>query len=125
MKRATSEQARRPGMVGNVFAIVSTVWTGCFAIGFGAALPRFAELFAAFGTDLPRLTQVVLNARILVSTLLILGFLLQLGLFIRLLSTKTFAARRLTLTTAAVNIVAQLVLIAAIYGPIIKMGTVI
>lgn len=125
MRRETLEQTSRPGVVSYILAASLTVWIGCFAIGFGVVVPQFASLFAGFGADLPRLTQFVLNTRMPIWALLFLGFLVQLGLLIRLLSARTFAARRLTLTTSGFNIAGQLVLLIAMYAPIFKLGAVV
>ena len=112
-------------MLSYILASCLTVWIGSFAIGFGLVVPQFSRLFAGFGAELPALTEFVLHMRVPLWGLLILGFLVQLALLVHLLAARTLGARRRARLSAIVHIAAQVVLTAAMYVPIFRLGAVV
>jgi hypothetical protein len=126
VKEDVAQSDRRPGVWSYWIAAALTLKVGFLAIVFGLVGSAFAEVFASFGADLPPITQfVVVDHRGLMRVLLLLGFLAQLGLLIFLLAAKTLATCRFVWIAWGCNTAVYLVVIYALYVPIIKLGAVV
>ncbi|HSC81916.1 MAG TPA: hypothetical protein VLC08_16270 [Chitinolyticbacter sp.] len=123
MNKETKNPAKLSGVLSIFVVLCLTGWIGFFAIGFGFVVPAFAELFSSFGSGLPPLTEFVLETPTPLWRLLLLGFLVQLGLFVFLLAAKTFTARRFAFISSGINIALHLLLIVALYLPVFNLGT--
>jgi type II secretory pathway component PulF len=107
------------------WALSLTIWVGLFAVCFGVVVPQFNDLFSAFGAELPSITAFVIGKRASIWPSLLFFFLVQLVLYINVLILRTRSARRTLLRASCVNIAIQLVLVAALYAPIFKLGSVV
>jgi hypothetical protein len=122
----TPQSAHRPGVWSTVFAVFLTLWVGFFAVIFGFVAPAFHEILTSFGADVHPLTWfVILDHWGLTWSLLLFGFLVQLGALVFLLATKTYAARRFVWIASGCNIAANLVVIYAPYIPLPKLDAVV
>lgn len=125
MKTEVSDRIERPGLLSYVLVLILTSWTGCFAVGFGLAVPQFKELLAGFGADVPTLTKFVINHRVSIWVLLFIASVVQLTFCVLLVAAKTMFARRAAFISLACNIAVQLILVVAMYLPIFKLGEVV
>lgn len=122
MHAKATDRISRPGVLSYLLVLCLTVWIGAFAIEFGLVVPQFSRLFAGFGAEIPALTEFVLKMTIPIWGLLLLGFVAQFGLFVHLLTARTLLARQRARMSSILNIAAQIVLTAAMYVPIFRLG---
>lgn len=106
-------------------ATILTIWAGAFVGIFSSALPEFADFLYAFGADVPRMTKAVLAHERSIRLLLSVLALAQLCSSIYFFLARTVVARRALYVSSAANIFAQLVLLAAVYVPVMRLGSVI
>jgi hypothetical protein len=125
MNTVAAHTGIRPSAWSYFWASCWTIWIGCFSFFFGRVLPQYNNLFKGFGADLPVLTEFVIKKAFLVWLLLVGMCLVQLGLYIYLLLSRTHTARRIIAFSSGSNIAVHLLLIGAIYAPIFKLGAVV
>lgn len=115
----------RPGFWSYFFTSTLTIWVGLFAACVGFVVPQFAALFKDFGVDLPSITAFVVGKIQFIWPSLFLFFLVQLGLYIYFLVSKTYSVRRKVVQASYVNIIIQVIIISALYIPIFRLGSVV
>lgn len=125
MYNVAAHTAPLPGAWSYFWASCWTIWIGLFAFFFGRVLPAFNNLFKGFGADLPDLTKLVVAKALLVWLLLVGMCLVQFGLYIYLLVSRTHIARRAIAVSSGLNVALHLLLIGAVYAPIFKLGAVV
>ncbi|MFC4308517.1 hypothetical protein ACFPN2_05425 [Steroidobacter flavus] len=84
---------------------------------------EFHRLFLGFGAELPWLTRAVLSFRIPVFVILLLCLIAQVVSLLALLNRRTPEARRLFYRIAKANLGIFVLLIVAMYVPMIKLGS--
>ena len=122
---AKSDPHQVIGMSARIWATIINVGVTCLGIYFYVAAPQIKTMSMSFGTELPKLTAILINSFSYVWACLFISLTLQQGFLIALLVKRTFSIRQAFRMIAFVNLIVLVSLFVVLYAFIFKLGSVV